>query len=35
VLLRLHLDDGRLIDLTARNRDVTLAAGRFITASLM
>jgi hypothetical protein len=29
------LDDGRLIDLTACNGDVTLAAGLFITAPLM
>jgi len=34
VWLRLYLDDGRLIDLAARNGDVTLAIGPFMAASL-
>lgn len=32
--LRLHLDDGRLIDLVARNHDVSPATGPFVTASM-
>lgn len=35
VCLRLFFDDGRLIDLAARNGDVTLAIGPFIAASLI
>jgi hypothetical protein len=34
VRLRLHLDDGRLFDLVARNVDVTSAIGPFVVASL-
>jgi hypothetical protein len=34
VRLRLHLDDGRLLDLVARNADVTSAIGPFVVASL-
>jgi hypothetical protein len=34
VWLRLHLDDGRLVDLTARNGDVSSAIGPFMVASL-
>jgi hypothetical protein len=32
--LRLHLDDGRLVDLVARNHDVSPATGPFVTASM-
>ena len=35
VWLRLHLDDGRLIDLAARKGDVASATGPFVAASLM
>jgi len=35
VWLRLHLDDGRLIDLAARNGDVASAIGPFVAASLI
>jgi hypothetical protein len=32
--LQLHLDDGRLFDLAARNQDVAPATGPFVTASM-
>ena len=35
VWLRLHLDDGRLIDLAARNGDVASVTGPFVAASLI
>jgi hypothetical protein len=34
VWLRLHLDDGRLVDLAVRNGDVSWALGPFVVASL-
>jgi hypothetical protein len=34
MMLRLHLDDGRLIDLAASNANVTPATGPFLAASM-
>jgi hypothetical protein len=35
MLLRLHLDEGRLLDLVANGDDVSLAIGPFVAASMM
>jgi hypothetical protein len=35
VLVRLHLDDGRILDLVANSDDLALATGPFVAASMM
>ena len=35
MLVRLHLDEGRLLDLVASGDDVSLAVGPFVAASMM